>query len=343
MGKKLFALILVLSLSINILVGCSGSKTDVSNNEPGSTKQIKTLQIYAAYDGLDNISNAFTEASGIPVEFIDMSSGEVLSRMRAERGRALGDVWLGGGVDSFMMAAKEGLLKAYKSPEAVYIDEKLKDQDGYWTGVSIVLVTLVVNKDLAAQKGVTIPNTWEELLDPQYKGEILMPNPGISGTAFTSIASILQRLGEEKGWDFIAKLDQNMPYYAERGGEPPQKASLGEIMIGISPDGISKKREGYPVEVIYPEDGTAWWHSPVAIIEGTENFEAAKIFVDWCLSKEGQEVLARECPRPSTRPGVVVPDDVEKLEELNLAEYDFELAAEKRDEIISLWNQKFSK
>lgn len=170
-----------------------------------------------------------------------------------------------------------------------------------------------------------------------------MPNPGISGTAYTSIASIIQRLGEEEGWDYLAELDKNIPYYAERGSEPPNKASLGEVMVGISPDGIGAKREGYPVEVVYPTDGTAWWHSPVAIIKGAANLEAAKKFVDWTLSEKGQEILALYSPRPATRPGVAIPDDVPSLETLNLVDYDFQKAAEERDTIVQLWQERFAK
>ena len=347
-GAKLVICFMVFVLMFSMFAGCGGTDTgtdngtDVGDTNGEQPKEYDTLQIYAAYGGLDNIMAAFTEATGIEAEYISMSSGEVLSRMRAEQGRALGDVWFGGGVDSFMVAAEDGLLEAYISPEAQYIDDKFKDPDGYWTGVSIVLVTLVVNKDLAESKGITIPQTWEELIDSKYKGEILMPNPGISGTAYTFITSILQMLGEEKGWEFLDKLDENAPYYAERGSEPPQKAGLGEVMIGVSPDGIGVKREGYPVEVIYPSDGTAWWHSPVAIIEGTNNLEAAQKFVDWTLTAEGQAVLAKESPRPSTRANVELPDDVPDLDSLNLVDYDFDEAAVKRDAIVDKWSRRYA-
>lgn len=347
-SAKLVVCFMVFVLMFSMFAGCgNGTETEPENGAVGEQeeeqpKEYDTLQIYAAYGGLDNIMAAFTEATGIKAEYISMSSGEVLSRMRAEQGRALGDVWFGGGVDSFMVAAEDGLLEAYVSPEAQYIDEKFKDPDGYWTGVSIVLVTLVVNKDLAESKGITIPQTWEELIDSKYKGEILMPNPGISGTAYTFITSILQMLGEEKGWEFLDKLDENAPYYAERGSEPPQKAGLGEVMIGVSPDGIGVKREGYPVEVIYPSDGTAWWHSPVAIIEGTNNLEAAQKFVDWTLTAEGQAVLAKESPRPSTRANVELPDDVPDLDSLNLVDYDFDEAAVKRDAIVDEWSRRYA-
>ncbi len=346
----LIVLLLLTVMAAVMVSGCGGVAGPTENGveEPGEetaerTAPGKPLQIYAAYGGLQEIMDAFTQDTGIPVEFISMSSGEVLSRMRAEKGRPLGDVWFGGGVDSFMVAAEEGLLEAYVSPESEYIEERFKDPDGYWTGVSIVLVTFVVNKELAEERGIPIPETWDDLLDERLQGEILMPNPGISGTAFTAMASILQRLGEEEGWDYLAMLDENIPYYAERGSEPPNKASLGEVMIGISPDGVNAKREGYPVEVVYPSDGTAWWHSPVAIIAGTPNLEAAKEFVDWTLTERGQEILAFNSPRPSTRPGAPIPDDVPSLETLNLVDYNFERAARERDAIVDKWQLNLAK
>jgi len=338
---KLFTVLVILFLALTGLAGC-GQETPVDEAAPDPDGQeYDTLQIYSAYGGQDEIMAAFTEATGIEAEYIDMSSGEVLSRMRAEEGRALGDVWFGGGVDSFMVAAEDGLLEPYVSPEAEPLDDIFKDPDGYWTGVSIVLVTLVVNEEVAESRDIPIPQTWQELTDSHYEGEIMMPNPGISGTAYTFVASILQMLGEEEGWEFLDQLDENIPYYAERGSEPPQKAALGEAMIGVSPDGVHTKREGYPVQVIYPSDGTGWWHSPVAIIKGTENLEAAQKFVDWTLSEEGQEVLARECPRPGTRPGTQLPEDVPELETLNLVDYDFQWAAEERDRIADEWSGRY--
>ena len=338
--RSVIPLLVICCLLAATLIGCGGDQA-VPERDDEAEKEYEPLQIYAAYMNEDNILEEFKKATGISAEYVKMSSGEVLSRMRAEKGRPLGDIWFGGGVDSFMVAAEEGLLESYHSPEAEYIDEQFKDPDGYWTGISIVLVTLVANKEMSEELGISIPQKMEELVESQYMDEILMPNPGISGTAFTFIASILQIYGEEDGWEYLDKLDENTPFYAERGGEPPQKAALGEVMMGVSPDGIHTKHEGYPVEIVYPSDGTPWWHSPVAIMKGTDNLEAAQKFVDWALSEEGQEVLARECPRPSPRPGTELPEGVPELETLNLVDYDFEWAAEKRDDIVDEWSRRY--
>lgn len=354
--KRVLAFLLVLMMITALLAGCQQAPAPAPEPEEAPTEGSEApeasaetpepytgdpLQIYAAYGGLDEIAQKFEAETGIPVEMLSMSSGEVLSRMRAEAGRALGDVWFGGGIDSFMVAAEEGLLHPYQSPESAMIEERFKDPSGYWTGVSIVLVTYVVNQPLAEEMDVEIPRTWAALTDEAYRGEISMPNPGISGTAYTAVASMLQILGEEEGWAYLEALDMNIPYYAERGSEPPQQASLGEVLLGISPDGINSQREGYPVEVVYPEDGTPWWHSPVAIIEGTQNLEAAQKFVDWVLTEEGQAFLAEVSPRPSTRPNVPLPDDIPTLDQLNLVDYDFAWAAQERDRIIEEWNERF--
>lgn len=299
------------------------------------------LQIYASYGGLDLIQEAFTEATGIPVDMLSMSSGEVLSRMRAESGRTLGDVWFGGGPDSFMVAAEEGLLHPYVSPESHVVEDMFKDPDGYWTGVSVTLVTLVVNTDLAESGNFEIPTSWEDLLDPAYSGEIMMANPGISGSTYTVIAALLQNFGQEEGWAYLDALNENIPYYAERGSEPSDKVSLGEALIGIGPNGVYYENEGYPTTAIYPEDGTVWQHAPVAIIEGTDKLEAAQAFVDWTLSVEGQEVLAQGSPRPGIRSGVTLQPGVPDVEALNLFEYDFAAAARDRDAIIEEWNERY--
>ena len=119
-----------------------------------------------------------------------------------------------------------------------------------------------------------------------------MSNPSISGTAYTIIAGLLQIMGEEKGWAFLKELNKNIIYYAERGSEPPMKAALGEVMVGLAPGtGIELKQEGYPIVSVFPKDSTFWWPSPVAILKGTTNPEGAKIFVNWCLSERGQIIL----------------------------------------------------
>jgi iron(III) transport system substrate-binding protein len=302
------------------------------------------LNVIAAYNAKDDIFNKFSEDTGIKVNMLDMSSGEVLARMRAEKGRPLADVWFGGGVDAFIAAKNDGLLEQYVSPQAEYILDKYKDPDGYWTGISLVTVDFVVNTGVLEEKGIPVPETWEALTGPEFKDEISMSNPSISGTAYFILYSLLAAKGMDAGWDFFAKLDANIPFYAKRGSEPPQRAAMGESIVGLAP-GVwpELQAQGYPIIYVYPKDGIPWWPAPVAIFKDAENLDAAKALVDWALSKEGQEYLKGKDPRFPTRNDVEPPEELKDVDTSNFIPMDFEKAGAERAEVVKKWQEKFSK
>jgi len=302
------------------------------------------LNVIAAYNAKQDIFDAFSKATGIKVNQLDMSSGEVLARMRAEKGRPLADVWFGGGVDAFIAAKKDGLLEPYVSPQAADINAKYKDAEGYWTGISLVTVDFVVNTQILKERGIPIPETWEALTAPAFKGEISMSDPSISGTAYFTLYSLLAARGKEKGWEFFAKLAENIPFYAKRGSEPPQRAAMGESLVGLAP-GLwpELQAQGYPIQYVFPTDGIPWWPAPVAIFKGAERMEAAKALVDWALSKEGQEVLKTKDPRFPTRADVAPPEALAGVDTATFIPMDFLTAGAERAEVLKTWQERFAK
>ncbi len=344
MKQKLLAMLMILFFVFS-LAGCAGSSDD---DQPAPEEKIAadlagtTLKVFAAYDGKDEIFQAFEADTGIKVEYLDMSSGEVLARIRAEQGKPLGDIWFGGGVDSFIAAQIDGLLESYLSAGAEFVPAQYKDPDGYWTGISLVTVSLIVNTDRCAELGMEVPQTWQDLLKPEFKGEILMPNPAISGTAYTILSGILQTMGEEEGWAYMDQLNAQIPYYAKRGGEPPQKAALGEVAVGLAPDtGEELKADGYPIVSVFPRDGTPWWPAPVAILKGAENLEGAKVFVDWCLSEKGQQILRDNCARVPAREGIELPECLSEIKDAELQDIDFVAAGNARDGLVEQWQTRY--
>lgn len=232
--KKSFSFFLIAGFlfSMLVLVGCATQKEVSKPAEDTPSLKGTTIKVFAAYGGQPEIFAAFEKDTGIKVEAMDVSSGEVLARLRAEKGKPLGDVWFGGGVDSFVAAQNDGLLAAYISPEARNIPAEYKEAEGYWTGVSLVTVNFIVNEERCRELKIQTPQSWQDLLQPELQGEILMSNPAISGTAYTILAGMLQSMGTEAAWAFLDKLDAQIPFYAKRGGEPPQKAALGEVTVG---------------------------------------------------------------------------------------------------------------
>ena len=267
-----------------------------------------TLKVVATSDKYVKLFDEFTKQTGAKVEFLSMSSGEVLSRAKAE-GKPMADVWFGGGLDAFMAAKADGMLELYKSSNADDIPEQYKDADGAWIAKGITVAGFLANNSVLEEKGLEAPKTWKELADEKYKGEIIMSDPSVSGTNYAVIKGLLDFYGEEAGWEYLEKLNSNIAFYGKRGKDPQEKTTAGEFGIGIIPVDKSAfdAAEDNKLTVIYPEDAIPWVPEGTAIFKGSDNVEAAKVFMDFMLTKEAQELIAELDGKDSAqivKPGV---------------------------------------
>lgn len=349
--KKITALLLVLVLSFS-LVGC-GEKSPVKDDnisqseEKDSSKEEvvdkpyegETLSILVAYGGAEDSFPAFTEKTGIKIESLSMSTGSALAKLQAEDGKTDADIWFGGGVDSYLSARDLGFLEAYKSPEVDKINPQYIDKDGYFAGLALVPAGFIVNDDLLKEKGLEAPKTWEDLADPKYKNEVIMANPAISGTQYAITSGIIQALGEEKAWDYFKRVNENVEFYAKGGGEPLEKVGAGEFAIGVVAitGGTFAVGDTNPTSVIYPDDMIPWTPAPIAIFKNTKKLDAAKVFVDWYLSQEGQEVLREADARIMSRDDVDAPELMKDLDKSKLIDFDLELMGSQRESILEQW------
>ena len=344
--KKITALIL-LAAALFCLAGCGSSSTSSSASAVSSSSASgeKTLKVLAAYGNKEKIFDAFTKDTGIKVEFLDMSSGEVLARAEAEGGKSMADVWFGGGLDSFIAAKNKGLLEQYQSKEIGAIPQEYRDKDSCWYGVSLVMVGFMGNTDILKQKGLTAPKSWAELKEPKYKDEVLIANPNISGTNYAMLSCILQTQGQEAGWQYFTELAKNVPFFSKRGGEPPTKVAAGEAAVGVIPlsGEFFAMRSTAPVEIIFPEDGIPWVPAGLAIFKNAQNMDSAKAFVDWALSERGQVVIRDADPRVMTRTGIAIPDIMKEFSKDKLMKVDLEIFGTERKATLEAWDAKVGK
>ena len=333
--KKLRVFLLLVAFAVSV-----GTAAFAEADKPLAGRSIS---IFTAATGKDETFAEFTKDTGIAVHYLEISSGEVLSRLQASGGKNLADAWFGGGVDSFIKAGEEGFLEAYRSPEADLILDAYKSPDGYWTGLSLVAVDLIVNTDVLKEKKLPLPKTWLDLGKPEYKDELMMSNPTISGTNYAVLFHLIRLFGEEAGWDLLRKMDANISFYTKRGAAPPNKAAMGEVAIGIDPYdvGVQLVAKGYPVVSVFPEEGVPGAISPVALMKGAKDMEAAKAFVDWCLSKRGQEVQMAYTAKVGTRPDAEVPEYLQGLKKAKIVVPDPVLIGEMRKGILDRWQQEF--
>lgn len=142
--------------------------------------------------------------------------------------------------------------------------------------------------------GLKEPTTWKDLTDASYKNEIIMSNPAISGTNYAFVKGILELFGEDEGWKYFEELNENIPYYSKRGGDPQDLTVQGEFAIGIVP--VSKKvhdlTQENNVKVIFPEEGIPWVPEGLAVFKGGDGTDIAQEFVNFALRKDNQEIIA---------------------------------------------------
>jgi len=298
-SKRLFALLLTLAMTLGMLTACGGSNSDTSSEgDGGESSGSNELTVYTAFPEAEvaYYFNAFEEATGIKVNALRLSAGEMLTRVAAEKDNPQASLMFGGSTDNYIAASNQGLLEAYQSPELSNTPENYLDPDGVWNPIYVGAIAFACNKDWFADKGYDYPTSWDDLLDPKYQDMIIMAHPATSGTAYTVLATLIQLKGEDAVWDYLKELDKNMSQYTKSGSAAPNGVALGEAAIALtfSHDGLQPTTEGYPIELSFPTDGTGYEVGAMALIKGgpADEQENAKKFIDFMCSAEGQNLYA---------------------------------------------------
>lgn len=234
-----------------------------------------------------------TKYPGVTVNYVRLSSGEALTRLRNEKVNPQFDIWWGGPADSFIAAKKEGLLEPYKTAgQANIIDQKLMiDQDAnpQWVGIYVGSLGFATN---TKQSAIKPPTSFEDLIKPELKGQIVIAHPASSGTSYTFMCTIIQTKGEQAGWDYMKKFGQNVLIWTKSGAAPVDSVGKGEAGVGVvfSHDIVAGIEKGYPLALTFPAEGTGYEIGGMGIVKGAKNPDLAKAWYDWALEPSTQEL-----------------------------------------------------
>lgn len=317
------------------------------------TAQAASLTLYcsAQEDWCQLVANTFEETSGIEVNMTRKSSGETFAQIKAESSNPRGDIWWGGTGDPHLQAAEEDLTMKYMSP--------MRDQLHPWAisqaessgnrtiGIYSGALGYGYNTDLLKAAGLKAPTCWADLLDPSFDGHVQMANPNSSGTAYTTLATIVQLFGEDKGFEFMAGLHANINQYTKSGSAPIKAAARGESTVGIvfMHDAVKQAVAGFPITVVAPCEGTGYEIGSMSIIDGARNEDSAKAFYDWALTAEAQnlalEVNAFQVPsNKSSNTSPAAPN----MDDIKLIDYNFTLygSSAERRRLLSKWDEDIS-
>jgi iron(III) transport system substrate-binding protein len=295
------------------------------------------------------IQTTYAKTSGAKVNMTLKGSGEALAQILAERANPKTDVWFGGTGDPHMLAAEQNLTLEYKSaslPQLYPWAQKQAEQAGYKTvGIYLGPLGFGYNTELLAKKKLPVPKAWADLLKPEYKGEIQVADPRASGTAYTMIATLVQLMGKDQAFEYLAALHKNVSNYPRSGTGPIKAVARGEASVSISfvHDAPGEKAQGFPIEAITPTDGTGAEIGSMSIVKGARNLENAKKFYEWALTPGAQQfgAAAKQFQLPSNAKTPVDPR-VPDFKKIKLIDYDYAKygqAALRRDLILN-WERK---
>ena len=300
------------------------------------------LLVYSSVDeeNARDILTAFTKATGIEVRFVHLSSGPALARLEAERDNPKADIWMGAPSENHVLAKERGLTQPYFSPNVAALDKKFVDSEGYWTSFYMNPMGVAMNTAWASKAGVQAPESWYDLLKPEFAKEIQMPTPQSSGTGYNLVASLILAWGEEEAFSFMRELNKNIQTYTQSGTAPSQAVAIGEAGIGIqfTPAFLKYMDEGYPLKLIFPKEGVGYEAPAISIVKGAPNLKDAQALVDWLISLEAQNLFGElKTFFFPIHPEAVAGEGLPSFKEIPLIEYDAIWAGANRQEIVDKW------
>jgi iron(III) transport system substrate-binding protein len=274
------------------------------------------------------------------------STGIVTAKLLAEKDNPQADVVWGTAATSLLIADSLGMLKGYNPKGIEKVKTGMKDSKNdpaHWVGIKAWVTGIVGNTIEMEKKGLPMPKSYADLLKPEYEGSLVMPNPASSGTGFLTVSAILQIMGEEKGWDYLDQLHENIAQYTHSGSKPAKMAGKGEFPVGVSfaYRGFKQRAKGEPVMVAFPAEGSGYDVESNALIKKPRIKKDAKTFLDWAISDEAMAMYAKIYPIVATDVKVDAPEGWPADPMSVLIDNDLDWAAKNRKRILKEWSQRY--
>lgn len=287
-----------------------------------------------------------TANAGVTVNYIRLSSGEALTRLRNEKANPQFDIWWGGPADSFIAAKGEGLLEPYNSPGiANIIDPKLmKDADNAWAGIYVGSLGFATNTDfLKKNPNLKAPTSWDELIAAALKNQVTIAHPASSGTSYTAMCTVMQIRGEDKGWEYMKAFSANIFQYTKSGAAPATLVGQGEAGVGIvfSHDIVAAQEKGLPLQLTFPAEGTGYEIGAMAVVKGAKHADLAKAWFDWALDPKTQELGPKyKAYQAPTVKGAKASKP--ELLQVKLINYDFDYCGKKKTAFVDKFSNEIA-
>ncbi|HUF92615.1 MAG TPA: extracellular solute-binding protein [Candidatus Limnocylindria bacterium] len=286
-----------------------------------------------ALPSAERVARRFEAAyPGIKVEVHRTGSQRILQRVMQELSANIKNVDVIHTSDAghYVLLKDKKLLMKYTPAGAQALADGFKDRDGFWYGLRATVNVIAYNTKIVS--AAEAPKTWKDLLAPKWKGKMVTAHPGYSGVIATHVLALVPSLG----WDYFKQLGQQGVMIVQSAVDPSGIVASGERPVAVNGGDYTfyqVKKQGNPVEIVYPKEGVPLVVSPTAIAAFAPHPNAAKLFTDFTFTRELQQVLADTEGLYTGHPAVTYPADKPKLTDLTLLAVDPEELEKRNDEI----------
>lgn len=363
MKKKCLALLLGTVMTVTALTGCGAAKTEApaaqdsteaapaqAAEEAGEESEAQAqgggnLVIYSPNsEGLMNATiPLFEEKYGVEVEVIQAGTGELIKRIQSEQNDPYGDVLFGG---SWSLAYdNKDLWEPYVSANNDNVMDAYKNECGFITGNVLDGSCLIVNTDLIGDIPV---EGYADLLNPELKGKIATADPANSSSAFAQLTNMLLAMGgyeDEGAWQYVHDLFENIDGKICEGSSAVYKGVAdGEYVVGLSYEDPCAQlvKDGAPVKVVYPKEGSVYLPASATIIKGAKNMDNAKLFLDFILSEEVQNIWGSTLTNRPVMKDAQTSDFMTPMSDIYVIEEDIPYVSSHKQEIVDKYTEIFT-
>ncbi|WP_232550127.1 extracellular solute-binding protein [Propioniciclava soli] len=313
----------------------SPAATDGAGDAVSGTITLYTSEPQAK---VEELIAAFNETHpDVTVDVFRAGTGDLTARIESElaTGEVQADVLLAADAPTFENYKDQDLLMELDVDTAGLLEEVV-DPEGFYVGTRVIPTVIAHNTTAIT----TAPASWQDLTDPQYRDQIVMPNPDVSGAAAFNAAVWL--LNDDLGEPWLTALAANQPVIADSNGPVSQAVASGAQPVGIVVDYLVRDLAdaGSPIAVSYPSEGVPYVYQPVGVFANTDAEAAAMAFADWLVSSEGQQLAVEQNYLP-VRTDVDSPEGAPAMADLELMEFDLAEVQQRRTEAVELFNRLF--
>ncbi len=234
----------------------------------------------------------FTAASGISVNVRYLPGGSFEERADFLRQNKF-DCWLGGTSEEYYLAGRQNLLHPYIAEEAYKVPAEMRSNQGYWTSLYLRYIAMISHKGKLRRLGLYAPDTWDELLQPELAGEIVIPDFANGGASYGMLTSIWQLRGRDKALAYAARLNAANVTYTADAGEAVDMVYDGEKTVAVIPLDYALRLEARHRHLFATvvKDANRNLLTGAAVMEGARNMGEAERFLDYLMSDRSEELL----------------------------------------------------